>query len=111
MKWFFYVLIVLFVGALSYQYLIDRMGGLSLTPRTILEGKMRAPGFDGGTKWVNSEPLELSRLMEEKKVVLVDFWTYSCINCQRTLPYLKKWWSKYKDKGLVIVGVHSPEFE
>jgi len=42
--------------------------------------------------------------------VLVDFWTYSCINCQRTLPYLKQWWEKYKDRGLVIVGVHSPEF-
>ncbi len=46
-----------------------------------------------------------------KKVILVDFWTYSCINCQRTLPYLKEWYSKYKDKGFVIVGVHTPEFD
>ncbi len=46
-----------------------------------------------------------------KKVVLVDFWTYSCINCQRTLPYLSSWWDKYKDKGLVIIGVHTPEFD
>ncbi len=46
-----------------------------------------------------------------KKVVLVDFWTYSCINCQRTTPYLNAWWEKYKDKGLVIIGVHTPEFE
>lgn len=45
------------------------------------------------------------------KVVLIDFWTYSCINCQRTFPYLKSWWEKYQDKGLVIIGVHSPEFE
>ncbi len=45
------------------------------------------------------------------KVVLIDFWTYSCINCQRTLPYIKQWYKKYKDKGLVIIGVHSPEFE
>lgn len=46
-----------------------------------------------------------------KKVVLLDIWTYSCINCQRTLPYLKSWWEKYKDKGLVIIGLHTPEFE
>ncbi len=110
MKWFFYGLIVLFVGAVSYQLLVDEMGGLQVTPSAILTGKMRAPGFEGG-KWVNSEPLVLSELMSQKKVVLVDFWTYSCINCQRTLPYLKQWWSKYKDKGLVIVGVHAPEFE
>ena len=45
------------------------------------------------------------------KVVLVDFWTYTCINCQRTFPYLKEWWKKYQDQGLVIIGVHSPEFE
>lgn len=46
-----------------------------------------------------------------KKVILIDFWTYSCINCQRTTPYLNAWWDKYKDEGLLIVGVHSPEFE
>jgi len=46
-----------------------------------------------------------------KKVILMDFWTYSCINCQRTIPYLNSWWNKYKDKGLLIIGVHSPEFE
>jgi len=46
-----------------------------------------------------------------KKVVLIDFWTYSCINCQRTTPYLNAWWGKYKDKGLVIIGIHTPEFE
>jgi len=46
-----------------------------------------------------------------KKVVLIDFWTYSCINCQRTTPYLNAWWEKYKDKGLVIIGIHTPEFE
>ncbi len=46
-----------------------------------------------------------------KKVILVDFWTYSCINCQRTFPYLNSWWEKYKDKGLIIIGIHTPEFE
>jgi thiol-disulfide isomerase/thioredoxin len=58
---------------------------------------------------VNTEPLTMQQL--RGKVVLIDFWTYSCINCIRTFPYLKDWDAKYKDKGLVIVGVHTPEFE
>jgi cytochrome c biogenesis protein CcdA/thiol-disulfide isomerase/thioredoxin len=68
-----------------------------------------APEIIPGGKWFNTEPLTLKDL--RGKVVLIDFWTYSCINCQRTLPYLKSWWEKYQDKGLVIIGVHSPEFE
>jgi len=62
-----------------------------------------------GGEWFNTEPLTISSL--KGKVILIDFWTYSCINCQRTLPYLQTWWEKYKDKGLVIIGIHSPEFE
>jgi cytochrome c biogenesis protein CcdA/thiol-disulfide isomerase/thioredoxin len=62
----------------------------------------------GQGAWINSDPLTLAGL--KGKVVLVDFWTYSCVNCVRTLPYLRDWYSKYSDKGLVIVGVHSPEF-
>lgn len=62
-----------------------------------------------GGVWLNSDPLTLAEL--QGKVVMIDFWTYSCINCQRTLPYLREWNQKYKDKGLVIIGVHSPEFE
>lgn len=58
--------------------------------------------------WLNSPPLTLEGL--RGKVVLVDFWTYSCINCIRTMPYLRSWYEKYRDQGLVIVGVHSPEF-
>ena len=69
----------------------------------------RAPDFFGIAKWINSEPLKIEQL--KGKVVLVDFWTYTCINCIRTLPYLKDWDKKYRDKGLVIVGVHTPEFE
>jgi thiol-disulfide isomerase/thioredoxin len=69
-----------------------------------------APGFDGGGMWINSEPLALADLTEQGKVVLVDFWTYGCYNCQNTLPYVKQWWDKYQDQGLVIVGVHTPEF-
>ena len=69
----------------------------------------RAPDFTGIEKWINSEPLKIEQL--RGKVVLVDFWTYTCINCIRTLPYLKEWDKKYRSKGLVIVGVHTPEFE
>jgi cytochrome c biogenesis protein CcdA/thiol-disulfide isomerase/thioredoxin len=66
------------------------------------------PPLAGATQWFNSPPLTSEML--RGKVVLVDFWTYSCINCLRTLPYLKAWNEKYRDQGLVIVGVHSPEF-
>lgn len=67
-----------------------------------------SPEITGITNWINSEPLKLSEL--KGKVVLIDFWTYSCINCLRTLPYLKDWDAKYRKDGLVIIGVHSPEF-
>lgn len=67
-----------------------------------------APEFTGLTKWLNSEPLTIAEL--KGKVVLVDFWTYTCINCIRTLPYLTQWHEKYKDDGLVIIGIHAPEF-
>lgn len=70
-----------------------------------------APELIGGGTWLNSEPLTIEQLNSEGKVVLVDFWTYSCVNCIRTMPYLKAWHEKYADKGLVIIGVHSPEFE
>ncbi|HZL08218.1 MAG TPA: redoxin domain-containing protein [Candidatus Dormibacteraeota bacterium] len=67
-----------------------------------------APEFQGLTNWINSPPLTMSQL--KGKVVLVDFWTYSCINCIRTLPYIEKWYQAYQDKGLVIIGVNTPEF-
>lgn len=69
----------------------------------------QAPEFEEIAGWLNAPPQTLAKL--EGKVVLVDFWTYSCINCIRTLPILQSWYDKYKDKGLVIVGVHAPEFE
>jgi len=72
------------------------------------EDNRMAPPFDGATRWFNSQPLSVEML--RGKVVLVDFWTYSCINCLRTLPYLKAWDEKYRSQGLVIVGVHAPEF-
>lgn len=67
-----------------------------------------APEIAGIENWVNSPPLTLSA--QKGKVVLIDFWTYSCINCIRTLPHLKAWYSKYHKDGLEIIGVHSPEF-
>jgi cytochrome c biogenesis protein CcdA/thiol-disulfide isomerase/thioredoxin len=67
-----------------------------------------APQFVGLTNWINSKPLTLSQL--KGKVVLVDFWTFSCINCIRSLPYLEKWDQAYGSKGLVIIGINTPEF-
>lgn len=67
-----------------------------------------APSLDGAVTWLNSPPLTAGQL--RGKVVLVDFWTYSCINCIRTVPYVRAWAEKYRDKGLVVIGVHAPEF-
>lgn len=72
-------------------------------------GKVKAPEFPNGLTWLNSRPLTMKRL--QGKVVLLDFWTYSCINCVRTLPHLKRWHEVYEGKGLQIIGVHTPEFE
>ncbi len=71
-----------------------------------VEGEL--PSLSGATQWFNSAPLTPESL--HGKVVVVDFWTYSCINCIRTLPYVKAWAQKYHDHGLVVIGVHSPEF-
>jgi thiol-disulfide isomerase/thioredoxin len=71
----------------------------------------RAPNFTGIVKWLNTPgdlPLTLAGL--RGKVVLIDFWTYSCINCQRSLPHVEAWYNDYKSDGLVVVGVHTPEF-
>jgi thiol-disulfide isomerase/thioredoxin len=73
-----------------------------------LPSEGRLPGFDGATGWLNSSPLSQADL--HGKVVLVDFWTYTCINWLRTLSYVRAWAEKYEDHGLVTVGVHTPEF-
>ncbi|MBS7544884.1 cytochrome c biogenesis protein DipZ [Ancylobacter oerskovii] len=109
------------------QRLLDRFGGAPSRPGTRfasnetatttdarpayhsnlpVEGEL--PSLDGAVAWLNSAPLTAEAL--RGKVVLVDFWTYSCINCIRTLPYIRAWAEKYKDQGLVVIGVHSPEF-
>ena len=79
----------------------------SAAVRLPIEGKMASLG--GATEWLNSQPLTAAGL--RGKVVLIDFWTYTCINWLRTLPYVRAWAEKYKDQGLVVIGVHSPEFE
>jgi thiol-disulfide isomerase/thioredoxin len=94
----------------------------SFVPATIVEDNGRittvqidksqfklAPELTSVNGYINSEPITLADL--RGKVVLVDFWTYSCINCIRTIPYLNAWYEKYADEGLVVVGVHTPEFE
>ncbi|CAI1042766.1 thiol-disulfide oxidoreductase [Serratia proteamaculans] len=74
----------------------------------VLEDFGEMPALSGAVQWLNSPPLTAESL--RGKVVLVDFWTYSCINCLRTLPYVKAWAEKYRDQGLVVIGVHAPEF-
>lgn len=87
-------------------------GGSALTPsrtgsRTLpIEGEL--PSLAGASSWLNSAPLTPQAL--RGKVVLIDFWTYSCINCLRSLPFVKAWYAKYRDHGLVVIGVHAPEF-
>src|SRR6266571_1256350 len=71
-----------------------------------IEGTL--PSLDGATEWLNSAPLTAAGL--RGKVVLIDIWTYTCINWLRTLPYVRAWAEKYKNQGLVVIGVHSPEF-
>ena len=76
-------------------------------PKTLpVEGSL--PSLSGAVEWLNSPPLTAEQL--KGKVVLVDFWTYSCINCLRSIPYVRAWADKYKDQGLVVIGVHAPEF-
>ena len=91
-------------------------GSFSVTPpvagaKSSLPDYGPAPEFAGITGWLNTDGTPLTMKSLRGKVVLVDFWTYSCINCIRTLPYVTAWYDTYKDQGFVVVGVHTPEFE
>ena len=86
----------------------DRSGQVKVASATSLIAEAALPGFDGAVEWLNSPPLSAAQL--RGKVVLVDFWTFTCINWQRTLPHVRAWADKYKDQGLVVIGVHTPEF-
>ncbi len=109
------LLAVAFIASgIDPQYLVRGNGGVTEAKaqnalQDALPQPYPAPEFIGVEAWLNSNPLTMQSL--RGKVVLIDFWTYSCINCVRTLPHLTKWDSAYRDKGLVIIGIHSPEFE
>src|SRR5499425_3281564 len=81
---------------------------VALTANTAVADEGAMPELGGAVAWLNSPPL--SRESLRGKVVLVNFWTYSCINSLRELPYVKSWATKYKDAGFVVIGVHAPEF-
>ena len=111
------VIVLLIAGAVVYLQLVanespslSSLLSSSNKNSSDLKPQGAAPEFAGITNWLNSEkPLTLADL--RGKVVLVDFWTYSCINCIRTLPYVTRWYDTYRDQGLVMVGVHTPEFD
>src|SRR5881275_666359 len=84
------------------------LAGDASAPVRLAAASSAAPSFVGISKWFNTEPLAIGDL--RGKVVLVDFWTYGCYNCVNTLPYVTKLYETYKDKGLVVVGIHTPEF-
>jgi thiol-disulfide isomerase/thioredoxin len=102
------------VGAVAMTITASRLGMLgsaqaqSAKTKTDLPVERDMPSLGGANAWLNSQPLKTEAL--RGKVVLVDFWTYSCINWLRTLPYVRAWAGKYKDQGLVAIGVHTPEF-
>lgn len=89
----------------------QEVGGLTIIPKEEKEKKYpKAIELEGITGYINSDNIRIADLIG-KKVMLVDFWTYSCINCQRTTPYLNSWYTRYKNDGLEIIGVHTPEFD
>jgi thiol-disulfide isomerase/thioredoxin len=96
-----------FLGTAAMTVAVAQFGKISLAA-SHLDNEGDAPSLKGATSWLNSPPLTTSEL--RGKVVLFQFWTYSCINWRRTLPYVRAWAAKYRDRGLVVIGVHSPEF-
>ncbi|WP_024777758.1 cytochrome c biogenesis protein DipZ [Pseudomonas corrugata] len=89
----------------AIDYVISKA---SANPMPNLEAQGAMPSLDGAVQWLNSPPLNSEAL--KGKVVLVDFWTYDCINCQHTLPHVNDWAKKYEKDGLVVIGVHTPEY-
>ncbi|WP_053184712.1 cytochrome c biogenesis protein DipZ [Pseudomonas thivervalensis] len=89
----------------AIDYVVSKAGASAMPA---LESQGAMPALDGAVQWLNSPPL--SRESLRGKVVLVDFWTYDCINCQHTLPYVNDWAKKYEKDGLVVIGVHTPEY-
>jgi thiol-disulfide isomerase/thioredoxin len=94
---------------LAFTALLACIAPFFVAPRAQAAAIDSLQSFDGATGWLNSAPLTPEEL--RGKVVLVDFWEYTCINCLRTLPYLREWYRRYRDHGFVIIGVHTPEFD
>jgi thiol-disulfide isomerase/thioredoxin len=105
----FAIIVVLIIFAALSTTLFNKKLVTSTVSLANLSNDGPAPNFQGGSAWINSPPLNISSL--KGKVVLVDFWTYSCINCIRSIPHLNAWYSEYGNNGLVIIGVHTPEFQ
>jgi len=99
-------LVACMLGLASFGYSADSVSAAELVK--FAEAGRPAPNFVGINNWLNSGPLNITDL--RGKVVLVDFWTYGCINCVNTLPHVTRLYQAYRDKGLVVIGVHTPEF-
>jgi thiol-disulfide isomerase/thioredoxin len=109
-----YFLIPLTGGTRAPHFGIKASGAMSIKPGLLGNQKELVSTIDqvpaeGG--WINSSPLNSKLLRSQNKVILVDFWTYSCINCIRATPYTQELWNRYKDHGLIVIGIHTPEFE
>ncbi|MBD3273445.1 redoxin domain-containing protein [Candidatus Dependentiae bacterium] len=106
------VLALLFIFGVIYYFYLRHSNSNKINNSNsvqVIQPGIKAPKIEGITHWINTSRIKLEQL--KGKVVLVDFWAYSCINCIRTLPYLKKWYEKYKDDGFTIIGVHKAEFD
>jgi len=112
MKYILVIAALLIIGGVIYintdKIMPEDMKLDNILKSAKLPVKGEAPELAGIDGWINSEPLTLEEL--RGKVVLVDFWTYTCINCIRTFPHITAWYEKYKDNGFVLLGIHSPEF-
>lgn len=108
------VIIAVVTAGYMFIYANNPYGEIISLAKTIMHGPMvdqSAPEFVGLTDWINTDngnPIKVSDL--KGRVVLVDFWTYSCINCQRDIPYVNEWYDKYHNYGFEVIGVHTPEF-
>ena len=110
------IVVIIIITTIGYMQIYAHnpfmeLGSLVMTLVGDSSMNRKAPEIQGIAEWINSEPLTLAQLQQDGNVVLVEFWTYACVNCQRSLPHVVLWHEKYKDQGLVIIGVHTPEFK
>ncbi|MDX6303420.1 MAG: hypothetical protein QOI77_389 [Blastocatellia bacterium] len=104
------VVAVLIVAAISYATGLTKLIRSSFGSSAQYKSSESATAPELATgEWINSEPLKLIEL--RGRVVLIEFWTFGCINCRNTLPFVKSWTDRYREKGLTVIGVHSPEFD